>query len=712
MASSIVLVLLVLLAFCTPPAIAIVVPTDFSNRLDGFIRCLMSDRSPLPVNLRTPELAIAVVANNQTLLSTGYGSTSSGLPITADTLFAIASVSKAFTSTAAGMLADQGKLSLSERISRHTALKTYSAYVNYEASLRDLFTHHTGIQRADFIAAFHARDVDWRDMIQQYVPLLQPTLPFRYGYLYNNWIIAQAALVIERMIAVPWSEYITNMLLQPLGMANTTTSYKQSLSRNRATPYTNGASSGDPPIALPVEVDGWADLIAPAGAIHSTANDMSKWLSFHLGGYPHLIKQSTLDYLHSAEVTMMPPTVPFAQRGYATSTNDTMSVVVLGYGYNWAEWSASHSTSFAQYRDESEQKMDMLPHTTHTALLAYSFTSSRLYVRAWNGHAAVWHNGGLPGFISDLWFFPIDGFGWWIGVPNVSSDYFDLLAVWITTEMLGELNFVNQLCREDSSAAENGRRWSEVKQTLDTVLNELHQRRREQSFVPSQLADTAVSTPSTSEPAFDTAIGAVDPSILAGTYIDLVGPWGMVNVSLNGNNNATYPLMLMWEAVSILLTPFGDPYPNSYTGIVIAPVAAALTVSYLPDLVTFDARTDGTVHGIRFYLDSPVPYLTATAYLPNNTVPSSSSSSTGGSGINTLPASSSSTGSSGSGGSSATVERDRTVELVVVLCLVSIVLLVVVMYALLITKRYRELKSTSGAVQASDGSLSESLLTS
>ena len=649
------LLLLTLLACDTPLATAVVVPADFTARLDGFIRCLLSDSSPVPVNIRTPELAIAVVANNRVILAAGYGNTSHGTPITADTLFGIGSISKAFTSTAAGILADQGRLRLGERISSQAALRTYDAYIDREASLRDLFTHHTGISRNDFLAVFHSTDSDWRAMLAQYVPLLQPSLPFRSEYLYNNWMVAQAALVIESVIDVQWSDYITSMLLHPLGMLNTTTTYKQSLSGNRATPYTAGSSRRDPAVALPAEVDAWVDLIAPAGAIHSTANDMSKWLLLHLGSHPQIINQSTLTMLHSAEVTTTAPTQPFDMRGYATATNPNLSVVTLGYGYNWLE-------------------------------------------KVWNGHAAIEHSGGLFGFVSDLWFFPMDGFGWWIGVPAVSGMYFDLLAVWIVAEMLGEVNIVDGICISESSVVDNEMRWTEVQETLGPLFDELHARRREHSFVPLHSFDRAASTPPPSKRAADVTALAVDVSHLAGTYTDLVGPFGIITVTLNGNNS-TYPLRLTWETAEMLLTPAGGSDPYDYSAVLVGPEAflQLFEGESLPGVALFDVDSQGAALGMHFYLGSPVPYLTAAAHLPK---PFSSSSS--------------STGGNSSSGVSPAVERDKTVELVVVLCIVSIVLLAVVSYALLITKRYQELKSAGGggALLSSDQSLRESLMTS
>ena len=173
--------------------------------------------------------------------------------------------------------------------------------------------------------------------IKYYVPLLRPVVPFRYEYQYNNWMIAQAAAVIETLIDTPWSDYITNMLLTPLRMHNTSTTWQASLKGNRATAYKAGPSAAVPFVEVPAEADAQIDLFAPAGAIHSTANDMSKWLLFQLGQSPQMINQSTLDYLHTASVNTVDPSTPFTGRGYFTAANSQISLVQIGYGYNWIE---------------------------------------------------------------------------------------------------------------------------------------------------------------------------------------------------------------------------------------------------------------------------------------------------------------------------------------------------------------------------------------
>ena len=291
--------------------------------------------------------------------------------------------------------------------------------------------------------------------------------------------------------------------------------------------------------------------------------------------------------------------------------------------------------------------------------------------------------------------FPLDDFGWYINVPAVSRTYFDLLAVWIAAEMLGEYNEADRLCSAESSATENSARWSVAADTLEAVFAELDERRQEQSSSPPRPADSSFTTPLSDGSTRERPLHALAPSQLVGTYTDLTGPFGDVTVSLNGDN-ATHPLLLAWETAQMALSPWGGDNSFAYNGHALAPAGFAILYTLLPGVANFDVDARGTVRGMHFAMATPNPYLTA-AYAAN------------------LSSSSSSTGGDAGGESGGAVMSARTVELVVVLCVVSVVLLLLTAYALYITKRYRELSAAGGAgggvgAVASSDSLRESLL--
>jgi CubicO group peptidase (beta-lactamase class C family) len=174
------------------PSRAVVVPANFSRDLEAFIACLMTG-SALPMANRPPELTVAVVANGALLHARGYGRDIRGRAITNRTLFGLGSVSKAFTSTLMGVWQERGAVDPLQPIHEYAAgsLRTYDGYIDTHATLRDLLTHRTGISPSGFLQLLIDPEMDWRQVVKQYIPRMPPTVPFRSDFLYNNWVVAQ-----------------------------------------------------------------------------------------------------------------------------------------------------------------------------------------------------------------------------------------------------------------------------------------------------------------------------------------------------------------------------------------------------------------------------------------------------------------------------------------------------------------------------------------
>src|SRR5690606_20045991 len=95
-----------------------------------------------------PGIAVAIVKDGEVLLERGYGvkDLESGEPVDARTLFAIASNTKAFTSAALSMLADEGKLELEDRVIDHLPwFRMADPYITREMRVRDLLVHRSGL---------------------------------------------------------------------------------------------------------------------------------------------------------------------------------------------------------------------------------------------------------------------------------------------------------------------------------------------------------------------------------------------------------------------------------------------------------------------------------------------------------------------------------------------------------------------------------------
>src|SRR4051812_11356000 len=95
-----------------------------------------------------PGIAVAVIKDGKIIHAKGYGvkSIKTGEKVDANTLFGIASNSKAFTSAALAILVDEGKISWDDKVTKHIPeFKMYDEYVTGEFTIRDLLTHRSGL---------------------------------------------------------------------------------------------------------------------------------------------------------------------------------------------------------------------------------------------------------------------------------------------------------------------------------------------------------------------------------------------------------------------------------------------------------------------------------------------------------------------------------------------------------------------------------------
>ncbi|NIO22323.1 MAG: serine hydrolase, partial [Candidatus Aenigmarchaeota archaeon] len=93
---------------------------------------------------KVPGIAIGVIQNDSVLFLKGFGfrDISKKLPVTPQTLFGIASITKTFTAATVGILCDEGKLGWNTRIAEHVPdFRLYDEYATYHATVRDLLSH-------------------------------------------------------------------------------------------------------------------------------------------------------------------------------------------------------------------------------------------------------------------------------------------------------------------------------------------------------------------------------------------------------------------------------------------------------------------------------------------------------------------------------------------------------------------------------------------
>ena len=225
-----------------------------------------------------PGMAIAVVKDDKVVLAKGYGTRELGkdLPVDENTLFAIASNSKAFTTAALAILVDEKKVNWEDKVSKYLPeFQMYDPWVTNELTVRDLVTHRSGLDTFSGDLLWYDTTYKTDDLLQR-VRYLKPVSSFRTRYGYQNLMFVAAGKVVEKASGKPWCSFLRERIFDPLGMANTRCGFGD-LGANAALPHNE---SGGKLRAL------WHEnMDAGFGAvgIWSSVADLSKWVRTQLG---------------------------------------------------------------------------------------------------------------------------------------------------------------------------------------------------------------------------------------------------------------------------------------------------------------------------------------------------------------------------------------------------------------------------------------------
>ena len=227
-----------------------------------------------------PGAAIAVVKDGAVVFSKGYGVRTLGSPAPVDpeTLFAIASCSKAFTTAALAILVDEGKISWDDRVIDHLPqFRLYDPWVTREITIRDLVTHRSGF-RSGGGDLLWLRSTYSRDELIERLRFLKPVRGFRSRYAYSNVMVIVAGQIIPAVTGKSWDAFVAERIFAPLNMSHANSSITQRTPDvNWATPHVFMDSE-----VQPIEIEN-VDTLGPAGAINASVSELSKWLLVQLG---------------------------------------------------------------------------------------------------------------------------------------------------------------------------------------------------------------------------------------------------------------------------------------------------------------------------------------------------------------------------------------------------------------------------------------------
>lgn len=231
-----------------------------------------------------PGLSIGIVKDGKIIFTKGYGVREVGKPEKVDenTMFGIASNTKAFVAASMAILVDEGKISWDDPVRKYLPWFTlYDPYVSENITIRDLLCHRAGFKTFSGDLLWNSTSYSREEIIRR-ARFLKPEYGFRAHYGYSNLMFLTAGEIIPVVTGQTMDEFFQERFFTPLEMKTTNTSIKKHKDvDNLAIPHDkyNGKVGT-------VKYISW-DNIAAAGGINSTANDMSKWLLLQLNGGKH-----------------------------------------------------------------------------------------------------------------------------------------------------------------------------------------------------------------------------------------------------------------------------------------------------------------------------------------------------------------------------------------------------------------------------------------
>jgi len=226
-----------------------------------------------------PGLAVAIVKNGEIIFAKGFGVTdiNTQKPVDSKTMFPIASNTKAFTSAALAILVDHGKIEWNDKVVEYLPwFKLYDPYVSENMTIRDLLTHRSGLATFSGDLLWYGTKYTRKEVVKR-ARFLKPAYGFRENFGYSNIMYLAAGEIIPAVTGQSWEEFVHEKFFEPLQMQRTiTTTNDLAKFDNVATPHTDFRDE-----VITIDYLNW-DNVAPAGAIISSVEDISKWLMLQL----------------------------------------------------------------------------------------------------------------------------------------------------------------------------------------------------------------------------------------------------------------------------------------------------------------------------------------------------------------------------------------------------------------------------------------------
>ena len=329
--------------------------------------------------------SVAVVDGDRVIYSKGLGFSDyeNKIPVDANTLFAIGSSTKAFTSAILGQLIGEDKLSLDDSPIKYIPeLKFNNDDLNNHVIIKDLMRHSTGLPRHD-ISWYIFPSAD-KDSLIKRIAYQEPFTGLRQEWHYNNFMFLAQGVIAERITGKSWEDNIKSRFFEPLGMSRSQTLLSE-VEKNDNAAFGYELKKEDKISKMDYyDISG----MSPAGSIYSSANDMSHWLKMWINNGKYNGKEILSEvYINEAMSSQMVVTA-------AIPDKENPDVYFANYGYGWM-------------------------------------------ISSYKGHYLVEHGGNIDGFSASVAFFPSDKLGIVVLANQDGSSVPNLVRNTIADRLLG-----------------------------------------------------------------------------------------------------------------------------------------------------------------------------------------------------------------------------------------------------------------------------------
>jgi CubicO group peptidase (beta-lactamase class C family)/ABC-type branched-subunit amino acid transport system substrate-binding protein len=255
---------------------------------------------------RIPGMAVGIVRNDSLVYARGFGvlGLEDPRPVDGNTLFGVASTTKAMTAGAIALLVDEGRVHWDDPVVEHLPeFALADPWVSRNVTIRDLLTHQVGVgrmtgNRLRYLPRRTRGEVLYRMRYHE------PEAPFRSDYVYSNVMYMVAGEVVRAVSGVSWDDFLLTRLFQPLGMSRSNTTVDAIASgENAAWPHQeiDGAVVGIPRRNF--------DVVGASASVNTSIRDMAQWIRLHLGepgvhDGRRILSDSVMREMHSAQVAL------------------------------------------------------------------------------------------------------------------------------------------------------------------------------------------------------------------------------------------------------------------------------------------------------------------------------------------------------------------------------------------------------------------------